>query len=281
MKHVDIKVVLTSVAILGICVLFLARIDARRLVQVKNKNLPKEISFSELAKPITPPVYLPTVSISQSSIPSPSVVATPKQSLDTSINLAVPFFAQAPDGNWDLPYQEACEEASAILVDAFFKSKNLTKDVMRDEIFRLVDWQQKRFGYYFHTTVYETATIMREFYGYKKVEIIDNPTHEIIASNVRAGRPVIAPFAGRLLGNPYYRGEGPIFHELVIKGITQNGDYITNDVGTRMGKNFVYDKNVLLNALHDVDAGGDTWNNDSPDENIKNGPKRILVVYPN
>ena len=74
-----------------------------------------------------------------------------------------------------------------------------------------------------------------------------------------AGRPVIVPLAGRLLGNPYYTQPGPVYHMLVVKGIAENGDIITNDVGTRHGRNLTYAPDVFLNAMHDVPSGGDEW----------------------
>ncbi|MCR4279964.1 MAG: hypothetical protein NUV82_00890, partial [Candidatus Komeilibacteria bacterium] len=40
--------------------------------------------------------------------------------LPAEYNLDVPFMSQAPHANWDLPYQEACEEASLIMVDYFW-----------------------------------------------------------------------------------------------------------------------------------------------------------------
>lgn len=273
MKHIDIKLVFVVLAIFFMCLLLLARINSRIILSSNIKNIPKEITYQEIIS--SSPVFLPSISVSPSIIPA----ATPNISL--AINLAVPFVPQAPHGNWDLPFQEACEETSLILADAFYKNKNPTADQVRDEILKLVEWQQKRFGYYFHTTVQEDAVMMKEYFGFKKVEIINNPTHEQIASHLRAGRLIIAPLAGRLLNNPYYRGEGPIFHELVIKGITKDGDYITNDVGTRRGRNFVYQKDVLMNALHDVPVGGDSWWGQNPAEDIKNGPKRVLIVYPN
>lgn len=292
--NIKSKQYLTLIIVLSILLLFLARLQKYAVIHEQNQKLPAEVSFNEI-KPISSPAYLPIVG---SVSPEPTVVPSTSSSkprptptitlkpiatalLDKSINLAVPFSAQAPHGNWSLPFQEACEETSAIMVNAFFKNRALNSDSVSSEILSLVGWQNSRFGYYFHTTAYETADIMREYYGYKRVEVIENPTHEQIKSNILAGRPVIAPLAGRLLNNPYYSGEGPVFHMLVIKGITERGDYITNDVGTKRGNNFIYKKDILMNALHDVKTGGDTWWGNNPASDILAGPKRVIVVYPN
>jgi len=95
--------------------------------------------------------------------------------LPDSINHAVIFFSQAPDGNRKLPRQEACEEASIILANYFIKNKNITQDQMRTDILALVDRQMELFGDYLHTTVEQTMQLYLDFYG-GEAYIIDNPT---------------------------------------------------------------------------------------------------------
>ena len=48
------------------------------------------------------------------------------------------------------------------------------------------------------------------------------------------GVPVLLPAAGRLLRNPYFSGQGPLYHMLVVKGYTRDGKIITDDPGTRL-----------------------------------------------
>jgi hypothetical protein len=36
--------------------------------------------------------------------------------LPNELNIDLPFYTQAPTGNWDYPWQDACEEASVALV---------------------------------------------------------------------------------------------------------------------------------------------------------------------
>jgi hypothetical protein len=124
--------------------------------------------------------------------------------------------------------------------------------------------------------------MMRDVYGYRRVDVKYDATLADIIANVRAGRPVIVPLAGRLLGNPNYVAPGPIYHMLVVKGVTDGGDIITNDVGTRHGHNYVYAPSVFLNAMHDAPTGGAGWpSNVDPAEYIKTGRRAIIVVYPN
>ena len=43
--------------------------------------------------------------------------------------------------------------------------------MVSQEIFKMVDWENKKFGYYEDTTVAETALMLSEYFGYKKVEV--------------------------------------------------------------------------------------------------------------
>jgi hypothetical protein len=81
---------------------------------------------------------------------------------------------------------------------------------------------------------------------------------------------VIVPAAGRLLGNPYFTAPGPIYHMLILRGYTASNQFISNDPGTKRGESYVYSVDTIMNAMHD-------WNNG---EEITEGAKRVLVVYP-
>jgi hypothetical protein len=216
--------------------------------------------------------------------PTPKYSSSPKVSTSVAafagINLAVPFSPQAPFGDWSLPYEDACEETSAILVDAYYRNKALTADIVNQEILAVVAWEKIKFGYYENTSAAETAVILREYFGYKRVDVLYNITIDDIKNQILAGRPVIVPLDGRLLGNPYYTQPGPVYHMLVIKGITKDGNFITNDVGTRRGQNYVYNSQVLFDAIHDAPKGGPAWPAD-PEAYIKTGNKAMIVVYPN
>lgn len=187
----------------------------------------------------------------------------------TAINIEVPFFSQAPFANWDYPWQEACEEASVLNVVNLYLEKNYNLDSFNAEELRLIDWENSYFGDYKHTTVAQTAGMINNQYGLQ-TEIHENPDFEDIQTILNKGHLIIAPFAGKLLGNPNFRNGGPNYHMLVIKGYNADKMQIfTNDVGTRKGSNYVYDWDVIDNALHDWD-----------DADITLGAKRIIEVFP-
>lgn len=185
------------------------------------------------------------------------------------LNIYITFYSQAPYANWDYPWQEACEEASVLLVANAFNSMELERDAYNAELLRLVEWEKEYFGSYEHTTVEQTAEMINIQYDLETI-IHENPTFEDIKKIIADGHLIIAPFAGKLLGNPNFRNGGPVYHMLVIKGYNESEmQIITHDVGTKNGEDYVYDWSVIENALHD-------WHN----TDITLGAKKIIEVLP-
>ncbi|MFH2063002.1 MAG: C39 family peptidase [bacterium] len=184
-----------------------------------------------------------------------------------TINLRVPFMVQAPTANWDELHGEACEEASAIMLAAYYDDETeITTAEAEDRIMAAVAWEEENLGYHLDTTAEETARMMREHFGLTTARTVAIASLDDIRSAVAAGHPVIVPAYGKALGNPNFRNGGPLYHMLVVKGF--DGDrIITNDPGTRRGADYVYDADVLWNAIHD-------WNNGD----VPYGPKVMIVA---
>lgn len=192
----------------------------------------------------------------------------PVTSLSEEVNLAIPFTSQAPHANWDMPYQEFCEEASVLMVASYVLGQRIAgPDDATAKMMAIKSFEEERFGYYEDTTAEETAVILREYYGLTDVEVVYDPTIVRIKQEVALGRAVIVPSAGRMLPNPYFHQPGPLYHMLVIKGYTRDGRFITNDPGTRRGADFLYEPEVLLNATHDWNGG-----------NVSEGRKVVIIV---
>ncbi len=197
--------------------------------------------------------------------PKPPVAPapTPQQA-----NLAVPFTPQAPHADWSMPYQEACEEASLMMVHAYLSGAGpFTPDEADRQITEMVAWETERFGYYEDTTAEETAEIARAYYGYAKARAVAIGSIEDVKREIDRGNAVILPAAGKMLKNPYFSGDGPRFHMLVAKGYTKDGKIISHDPGTRRGADFLYDETLLWNAIHDWNGG-----------DVENGAKMMVVV---
>lgn len=187
--------------------------------------------------------------------------------LPSELNLKMTFYSQAPFGDWDYPWQEACEEASMLLVANTYFNRGWSREEFRDEILKLVDWETRTFGDYKHTDVFQNTRILGELFGLKSV-VMEDPTYEDVQRSLAKGHFLIAFFAGKRLGNPFYKNGGPNYHVMVIKGYKEGDKIITADVGTRHGEDYVYTWDVVQNALHDYA------------EPIESGAKRMIEVIP-
>ncbi|HBK35106.1 MAG: hypothetical protein UU08_C0001G0020 [Candidatus Uhrbacteria bacterium GW2011_GWE2_40_58] len=194
------------------------------------------------------------------------------ETLPLSINLAVPFTPQAPSANWDMPYQEACEEASILMVHAYYQGEEeglLEASFVETELLNMVAFEENQLGFSPDMDAQQADEFIKAWYGYTKVELLFDPTIEEIKEHLVSGRPVIVPAMGQQLGNPFFTAPGPRYHMLVLRGYTSEG-FITNDPGTKRGKAYLYSFEVIMNALHD-------WNEGA----IETGQKVIIVIYPN
>jgi len=232
-----------------------------------NSDLGNELTEpSSSTKEDEPPV-VEEENLSSSDTPSPS-----SSSIPSEFNLAVPFTSQAPLANWDAIHEDACEEASIYMVNAFYEgwpAGKIDPNTADVDLLKIVEFERALFGFFESTTAIQTALLVEQMYGYEHVEVIENPTVDDLKAQITAGHPVIALVAGRLLGNPNFTGEGPLYHALVLKGYTET-TFVTNDPGTRLGAEYQYDFDVIMNALHDWNGG-----------DVMNGAKVVVVIYPN
>lgn len=207
---------------------------------------------------------------------SPSSVA--EAALPSAKNLAVPFTSQAPKANWDQDHEEFCEEASALMVGRFFQNRTIADAADAESgLQQLKQWELDHLGFYYDTTAAETAQVIEGLYGLK-VEIKINPSIQDIKFAVANNKLVIVPAAGRELGNPNFTAPGPIYHNLVIRGYTKDGKFITNDPGTRKGEGYVYRQSTVMNAIHDWVPNGDRTKPRQGD--VAKGRKVVLIVQP-
>lgn len=233
-----------------------------------------------VADPLPPAVsYVPATQTSPEQPPSepdPVVPAEPTASpspevemvLPAEVNLKIPFTSQAPNKNWSMPYQEFCEEASMLMVASYINKQPIVDPADAEKkLLALRDFELKKFGYYEDMTAAEVAVILREYFNLPKVEVVSDPTSTQIKTALAAGKAVIMPAAGRQLGNPNFQTPGPLYHMLVIKGYLKNGDFITNDPGTRKGADYSYKAETIMQANHDWNGG-----------NVEAGKKVMIVV---
>ena len=183
--------------------------------------------------------------------PSSTVVL---EDIPETITLSVPFTSQAPEKNWDQPWQDACEEAAVLMVDAYYKGYGLSPLFSKDEIQKMVDWEDQR-GW--GTSI--SAKHLQGLYhhvsgGSHNLRILEKPTIREIKEQLSLGNPVIGLVYGKSLNNPYFSSGGPEYHALVIIGFNETG-FLTHDPGTSRGKEFVYSFNTIMSSLHDWNGG--------------------------
>jgi hypothetical protein len=178
------------------------------------------------------------------------------------VNHSVPFTSQAPLGDWKLPYQEACEEASLMMATHYLLNKGgFTTQSANRELRSLLAFVENE-GYAIDITAEETVEVARRYYGDSiEVEAVYDFDVVDIKTILADGGLVIMPFSGRQLPNPHFRAPGPLYHMLVVKGYNDTG-FITNDPGTKFGANFTYSYDAIMHANHD-------WNNGNMNEGKK------------
>ncbi|MBI2674410.1 MAG: C39 family peptidase [Candidatus Yanofskybacteria bacterium] len=172
----------------------------------------------------------------------------------------VPFTPQAPFSEWSNPkLSNGCEEASALMAMSWVRGTTFTQEEARREIIAVSDYELANHGVYLDTSSQDTFDwIFKEYYGYNKVELFYDISVEDIKKELRGGNLVIVPVNGQELHNPYYTQPGPLRHKVVIIGYDpDNKEFITNDPGTRLGKQYRYPEQVLFNAIHDYLTGND------------------------
>ncbi|MEI7740886.1 MAG: C39 family peptidase [bacterium] len=217
--------------------------------------------YEELTKP-TPPA---ATEVTKEQVKERETAV--KSGLPEKFNLDVPFIKQAPLGVWDATHEETCEEASVLTVHAYNQKLILTDSEVEVELLRLVEVQKKLFGFFEDTDVSKTIKFAKTAYEIKSSRVLENPTLEQIKYEIYAGRPVLMPADGKMLKNPNFRGGGPKYHLIVLRGWDKNG-FFTNDPGTRKGENYYYVNKIIQESMHD-------W---SEADQLATGPRRVFVL---
>lgn len=270
MKHrLSVWPILAAVAVILAASAYLLRGQLRESwASLARPDVPAAVGYQPTAAP-----SIPTTGTAQAApAPQPKPTIKPGNGLPKEVNLDVPFMLQAPKQNWVQPFEDACEEASAFMLDAFFdgRSQDFGADEAERLILDLAAFEDREYDHNKDTTSEEVKHTLEEYFGYPRVIIKPIASADDIRRELAAGRPVIVPAYGKALLNPNFRNGGPVYHMLVIKGYRTDGSWITNDPGTRRGKDYVYPEKRLMDAIHDFNGG-----------DVANGKKVMIIVTPN
>jgi len=206
-----------------------------------------------------------------------SIISKPTVILDSGLPnkhlIKSPFISQAPEKNWEQPWQDACEEASLLIVDFYYKNKKeVSTETARDSLLDMINFGKSK-NYSYDMTIGQMATVGEEYLFYKS-KIIDNPTIHQIKKYISQNIPIIVTANGKTLyaENKYFKSGGPYYHSLVILGYDDDKNKFTvHDVGTQFGAYFKYSYSLLMESIHDFPISGNK-------EDINSGEKRVLIL---
>lgn len=230
----------------------------------------RERVIAEQQDIVVPPAERPASSArsvgSTSSVSSARSVAA-SSAMRAAVNWDVPFTSQAPHANWDALHEEACEEASVLMVVRYFQGTTIASPDDAEAAIQKLVADNEALGFQVDDTAAQIIQLLAHEDPSLTAVLLRDPTALDLKSVLSEGKLVIVPAAGRQLENPYFSGEGPVYHMLVLRGYTENGYAITNDPGTKRGRQYAYSWDVLLNAIHDWNGG-----------DVENGEKVVVVV---
>lgn len=162
--------------------------------------------------------------------------------------LSVPFTPQAPAGNWEEPWANACEETVLVMVNAFYRNKTLTKDNAASQILEVLEYKNNRFGKSFDESSLRVQEITEGLYEWN-TKVKQDVTLSKIKKQIDKNQPVIIPFDARRVTNPYFTDPAPEYHMVVIVGYDDGTqEFVVHDPGTTNGEDFRYKYDELLYA---------------------------------
>lgn len=195
-----------------------------------------------------------------------SNVQTKIEEIPDRYNLDVPFMTQAPLYVWDALHEDACEEASLLMLYHYINQNPIeSRQNFEEEIQYMISYEENN-GYGNSITLKELAQLSKDYIKIDSLEVKNISNPEELKTIIFHNGPIVVGAAGKELKNPNFRNGGPNYHMLVVKGYDQNG-FVTNDPGTRNGENYYYAQDVLFNAIHD-------WNSND----ILLGNKNVLLI---
>lgn len=170
-------------------------------------------------------------------------------------DLAVPFTSQAPRGIWIEPWQNACEETVTIMVDGFYQEKTFTTESAEEVILELYTTKTKTYGWSLDEDADQIVDWINGFFPWE-ARVVLEPDVSDLQQQIDAGQPVIVPVYAPFLNNPQFSGYFA-YHTVVLKGYDdEKRVFITNEPGTKFGKDYEYSYETIINAMHDFVPGG-------------------------
>lgn len=173
-----------------------------------------------------------------------------------AVNLKVPFIWEIPDGVWVKPWNGACEEASVMMVDQFYRGRKeeiIGRRESKQLMSPLFALEDRLFGSNADTNATRTLKIIRDYTNFDG-ELKFRPTIDDITAELALGRPVISLHYGYDLNNPRHRFRrgGSSFHMMVIAGFDAEKElFYVNDSELKRGLDYPYKYDTIMTSLRD------------------------------
>ena len=249
------KIILIFVVILGISLIYFKFFSSKISPKV-------EIKLNQVVTQVE--------NLKETIAPEPSIMLA--SGLPNKYLIKTVFVPQAPEGIWTEPWQDACEEASLLTVNYFYKKQTPDSITIKNDILKMIDFENTQsFGA--DMSIQQISVVAQKYLGYP-TKIINNPTIDDIKKYLVQNVPVVITADGKILyqENKHFNSGGPYYHSVTILGFddTKN-QFIVHDVGTKAGAYFHYSYALLMDSIHDFPTNGKK-------EDIATGAKRVLVL---
>mgnify|MGYP000207978315 CR=1 FL=1 len=170
--------------------------------------------------------------------------------------IPVPFTSETPEGSWARPWNNACEEASIAMVEAWYRNKTTitTKEAV-SAMRAMFNWEDAHIGGNANTDASQTLAIIQAKASFS-ARVVRNPTLDELKEELRNGRPIISLHFGYELNNPLHRWarNGSYYHMMVLVGFDEHTqEFLVHDTALEDGLDYRYSYATILKSLHDYD----------------------------
>ena len=182
------------------------------------------------------------------------------------------FVPQAPEKNWDQPWQDSCEEAALLTVHYFYQDISPNAQIIKSDILKMIDFENQQ-SFKYDMNLNQMELVSQKHLGYT-TKIINNPTINEIKEYLVKDIPIVVPASGKILyqENKHFKEQGPYYHNLTILGYDDDQKkFIVHDVGTQFGAYFKYSYPLLMESIHDFPVSKDK-------HDINTGDKKVLIL---
>lgn len=143
-----------------------------------------------------------------------------------------------------------------LMTVSWAKKETITPESAEKDIQKIADYEDSILGTSIHVSAADVTKVLGGYFSFRQFQFFENAGKADIIREIEKGNIVIVPASGAGLLNPHFSDPLPLNHMLVIIGYDPaTREFVTNDPGTKYGKNYRYDEDVLYRAMWDYPTG--------------------------